>query len=161
MCQDIACRSFYHQIFHIGFQRELYFIIHDDVMTWKSFPRHWLLGRGIHSSLVNSLHKRLVMCSFGAFVVISLIKPLNKQSRCGWFQAPWRSFDVTVILWSWTASSLWLVCLHLKRKSQKSNVPVNGLCYHSIKPDVKHNLLTGVSMQYEYNCLHAWHRGTG
>ena len=30
---------------------------HDDVTKWKYFPRYWHFMRGIHRSLVNSLHK--------------------------------------------------------------------------------------------------------
>ena len=30
---------------------------HDDVIKWKCFPRYWPFVRGIHRSLVNSLHK--------------------------------------------------------------------------------------------------------
>ena len=30
---------------------------HDDVIKWKHFPRYWPFVRGIHRSLVNSLHK--------------------------------------------------------------------------------------------------------
>ena len=31
--------------------------MHDDVIKWKQFPRHWPFVRGIHRSLVNSPHK--------------------------------------------------------------------------------------------------------
>ena len=31
--------------------------IHDDVIKWKHFPRHWPFVRGIHRSPVNSPHK--------------------------------------------------------------------------------------------------------
>ena len=30
---------------------------HDDVITWKHFPRYWPFGRGIHWSPVHSPHK--------------------------------------------------------------------------------------------------------
>ena len=30
---------------------------HDDVIEWKHIPRYWPFVRGIHRSLVNSLHK--------------------------------------------------------------------------------------------------------
>ena len=33
------------------------FVIHDDVITWKHFPRYWPFVRGIHRSPVNSPHK--------------------------------------------------------------------------------------------------------
>ena len=31
--------------------------VHDDIIKWKHFPRYWPFVRGIHRSLVNSLHK--------------------------------------------------------------------------------------------------------
>ena len=31
--------------------------MHDDVIKWKHFPRHWPFVRGIHRSPVNSPHK--------------------------------------------------------------------------------------------------------
>ena len=31
--------------------------IHDDVIKWQNFPRHWPFVRGIHQSPVNSPHK--------------------------------------------------------------------------------------------------------
>ena len=33
------------------------FLVHDDVIKWKHFPRNWPFVRGIHRSPVNSLHK--------------------------------------------------------------------------------------------------------
>ena len=33
------------------------FVIHDDVIKWKYFPRNWLFVRGIHRSPLNSPHK--------------------------------------------------------------------------------------------------------
>ena len=33
------------------------YIIHDDVIKWKHFPRYWPFVRGIHRSPVNSPHK--------------------------------------------------------------------------------------------------------
>ena len=33
------------------------FLVHDDVIKWKHFPRYWPFVRGIHRSPVNSPHK--------------------------------------------------------------------------------------------------------
>ena len=35
----------------------LSYLIHDDVIKWKHFPRYWPFVRGIHRSPVNSQHK--------------------------------------------------------------------------------------------------------
>ena len=33
------------------------YLVHDDVIKWKHFPRYWPFVRGIHRSTVNSPHK--------------------------------------------------------------------------------------------------------
>ena len=42
-----------------GHQQPWYWLhsVHDDVITWKHFPRYWPFVRGIHQSPVNSPHK--------------------------------------------------------------------------------------------------------
>ena len=35
----------------------LFYVLHDDVIKWKHFPRYWPFVRGIHRSPVNSPHK--------------------------------------------------------------------------------------------------------
>ena len=37
--------------------RVIKYVLHDDVIKWKHFPRYWAFVRGIHRSLVNSPHK--------------------------------------------------------------------------------------------------------
>ena len=37
--------------------RSYNYVMHDDVIKWKYFPRHWPFVRGIHRSPVNSPHK--------------------------------------------------------------------------------------------------------
>ena len=37
--------------------QEMTFLIHDDVIKWRRFPRRWPFVRGIHRSPVNSPHK--------------------------------------------------------------------------------------------------------
>ena len=49
--------------------------------------------RGIHWSLVNSLHKGPVMWSFEVFLDVSQYKLLNKQSSSWWFETIWSSCD--------------------------------------------------------------------
>ena len=43
-----------HQIFSLRF---LYYIVHDDVIKSKHFPRHWPFVRGVHRSPVDSPHR--------------------------------------------------------------------------------------------------------
>ena len=40
-----------------GLRYEAVISVHDDVIKWKHFPRHWPFGRGIHRFPVNSPHK--------------------------------------------------------------------------------------------------------
>ena len=48
---------------------------HDDVITWKYFPRYW--------PFVRKLHQRPVTWSFDVFCDLHLYKRLSKQWR-GW-----------------------------------------------------------------------------
>ena len=63
-------------------QRRINCGCHDDVITWKHFPRYWSFVRGIHRSPVNSPQK-LVMRSFDVFFDLRLNKRLSQQSW-GW-----------------------------------------------------------------------------
>ena len=89
--------------------------MHDDVITWKHFPRYWPLVWGIHRWPVNSPRKgqwrvsallaicvwtsvtgefptqRPVTRSFVVFVDLRLNKRLSKQSWGWWFETPCRS----------------------------------------------------------------------
>ena len=64
--------------------------IHDDVMKFKHFSCYWNYVRKIYRSLMDSL-QRPVTQSFDVFFDVCLNKRLSKQSRCWWFETPWRS----------------------------------------------------------------------
>ena len=51
-----------------------------------------------HRSPVESRHKELMMRAFNVIFVASPSKVLSKQTRCRWFETPWRSCDVTVMV---------------------------------------------------------------
>ena len=75
--------------------------LHTDAMPWKHFnilTHHCLFVRGIHRSPVDSPHKAPVPQSFDASFHVHLNKPLNKHSSWRWFEKPWRSCDVTIML---------------------------------------------------------------
>ena len=42
---------------HRYFETFCWFVLHDDVIKWKHFPRYWSFVRGIHRWPVNSPHK--------------------------------------------------------------------------------------------------------
>ena len=59
-------------------------VLHDDVIKWKHFPRHWLFVRGIHRWPVNSPHKG----QWRGALKFSLTERLSKQSWGWWFETP-------------------------------------------------------------------------
>ena len=71
---------------------------HDDVNTWKHFPRYWPFVRGIHQSPVNSLQKGQWRGALDAFFDLHLNKRLSKQSIRWWFKTPSHHYDVTVMV---------------------------------------------------------------
>ena len=85
------------------------FVIHDDVIKWKHFPRNWPFVRGIHRSPVNSPHKGqwrvALMFSFAINMMTSSNGSIFRVTGhlCGEFTGPGefptqrpvtRSFDV-------------------------------------------------------------------
>ena len=52
-----------------------------------------------NGSLKYSSHKGPVKRSFNVFFDARLIKRFNKQWSCRWFQTPWRSYDVTLMMY--------------------------------------------------------------
>ena len=56
------------------------FLIHDDVIEWKHFPRYWPFVRGIHRSPVNSPHKG----QWRGALMLSLISPCKRLSKRSW-----------------------------------------------------------------------------
>ena len=66
-------------------------------MMWKLFPDYWSLVKGIHSWLVDFLHRVPSIRSFDVFFAVSLSKLLSRHSRCRWFETSWRWCDVTVM----------------------------------------------------------------
>ena len=77
--------------------------IHDDVISWKHFPRYWPFVRGIHQSPVNPPAQRPVTGSFDVFFDLRLNKPLSKQSLGWWFETLsrplWCHCNGTFICW--------------------------------------------------------------
>ena len=56
-----------------------------------SLPQnYWPYVRGIHRSSVDSPHRGSEMQHFDAFFVVIMVRPLNQQSNCRWFETMWR-----------------------------------------------------------------------
>ena len=62
--------------------------VHDDVIKWKQFPRHWLSVRGEHWSSVDFPHNDQCQGTLIFFFILRLNKLLSKESRCRRFQTP-------------------------------------------------------------------------
>ena len=74
-CTQVGQGQVYPQYYH-----------HDDVIKWKHFPRYWPFVRGIHRSLVNSLHKGQWRRALMFFFDLHQNKRLSKQSRGWWLE---------------------------------------------------------------------------
>ena len=61
---------------------------HDDVITWKHFPRYWPFVRGIHRSPMNSPHKGQWRGTLMFLLICALNKRLSKQSLSWRFKTP-------------------------------------------------------------------------
>ena len=70
------------------------YLIHNDVIKRKYFPRYWHFVMRIHRSPVDSPHERPVTRSFAVFFDVRLNKRLSKQSRHRWFETPSRSLKL-------------------------------------------------------------------
>ena len=81
--------------------------LHDDVIKWKHFPRHWPFVRGIHRSPVNSPHKGQ-WCGALMFSSISVwIKDWVNNREAGDLRRYVAHYDVTVMIRGWI-NGLWL-----------------------------------------------------
>ena len=83
-------------------------LMHDDVIKWKHFPRHWPFARGIRRWQFPA--QRPVTRSFDVFFDLRLNKRLSKQPWGWWFETPshpwWRHCNVICCL------SFKLCCYH-------------------------------------------------
>ena len=60
--------------------------VHDDVIKWRHFPRHWSFVRWIHRSPGEFPAQRPVTPSFDVFFDLRLNERLSKQSWIWWFE---------------------------------------------------------------------------
>ena len=75
----------------------LKWIIHDDDIKWKHFPRYWPFVRGIHRSPVSSLHKgqwrgALILC-----LICTRINGWVNSSEAGNLRRHRAHYDITVM----------------------------------------------------------------
>ena len=98
-------------------------VIHD-VLTWKYFPHYWPFVRGIHQSQLIPLTRDQTQ-SFGVIFDASPNTLLNKHLSCQWFEMPWCSCDVTVIMPEFVKDMLRIrVPNHNKRQQSINHVHI-------------------------------------
>ena len=61
-------------------------VLHDDVIKWKHFPRHWLFVMGIHRWPVNSPHKGQWRRALMFSLIYASINGWSKQSWGWWIE---------------------------------------------------------------------------
>ena len=82
------------------------FVIHDDVIKWKHFPRYWPFVRGIPGEFPA---QRPVMQRFDVFFDLRLNKRLNKQSLGWWFETLSAHYDVTLMIQNYSSMAMLLL----------------------------------------------------
>ena len=70
---------------------------HDDVITWKHFPRYWPFVRGIHRSPVNSPHKGQWRGALVFSLICAWIDDWVNNREAGDLSRHRGHYDVTVI----------------------------------------------------------------
>ena len=71
--------------------------MHDDVIKWKHFPRHWPFVRGIHRSPVNSLHKGQWHGALMFSLICAWIKGWVNNRVAGGLRRHRVHYDITVM----------------------------------------------------------------
>ena len=75
-------------------------MMHDDVMKWKHFPRHWPFVLGIHRSPVNSPHKGQWRGALMFSLICVWINGWVKNREAGDLRRHRAHYDVIVIVWT-------------------------------------------------------------
>ena len=78
---------------------KLIFIIHDDVVKWKYFPRYWPFVRGIHRSPVNSPHKGQWRGALMFTLICTRINGWVNNGEAGDLRRYRAHYDVIVMRW--------------------------------------------------------------
>ena len=71
----------------LGLTDLIWLLEHDDIIKWKHFPCYWPFVRGIHRSLVNSLHKGQWCGALMFYLICALNKQLSERSWGWWFDS--------------------------------------------------------------------------
>ena len=84
-------------LLELSWQHYIYLAIDDDIMKWKHIAHHWPFVKGIHQSLMYSLHKELLR---DVLFAVGFNNLLNNHWGCQWFETPWCLCDIIVLICS-------------------------------------------------------------
>ena len=91
--------------------------LHEGVMKWKHFPRHWSFVRGIHRSPVNSPYKGQWRGALMFSLIWALNKRLGKKSWSCWFETQsrslWRHCDGPECRYEWRSYTILFIYLRV------------------------------------------------
>ena len=88
--------------------------LHDDVIKWKHFPRHWPFVRGIHRSSVNSTHKGQWRGALMFTLIWARINGWVNNREAGDLRRHRVHYDVTVM--EYKDNEILIYCFVLKGK---------------------------------------------
>ena len=88
-----------------------YYIIHNDLMKWKHFPRYWPFVRGIHWSPVNSPHKDQWRGAYVFFFIWAWTNGWVNDRDDGYLRRRRADYDVTVMIRYVYISNILQCCL--------------------------------------------------
>ena len=71
--------------------------LHDDVITWKHFPRYWSFVQGLHGSPVNSPHKGQWHRALMVSLICTWIKGWEKNLEAGDLRCHHTHYDITIM----------------------------------------------------------------
>ena len=109
------------------------FIIHDDVIKWNPFPRHWPFVRGIHRSPVNSPHKGQWRGALVFSLICARINSWVNNREAGDFRRHRSHYDVSVIVTNFASHFMcpsWDVVSTYKCLSSTQVYPIAVTFFH-------------------------------
>ena len=85
------------------------YLIYDDVIKWKYFPRYWPFVRGIHRSPVNSPHKGQWRGALMLSLIFSWINRWVNNREAGDLRSHRALYDVIVMPWLFHLWSIYVI----------------------------------------------------
>ena len=156
------------------YAHEHYWVVHDDVIKSKHFPRYWPFVRGIHRPQVNSPHKGQWRGALMFSLICAWINDWVNNREAGGLKRYRAHYDVTVMDWisilnkkvkyiTRTHSKLRFihVCIHNKTKYYKISAYLWNILYiqHTISNYLLYNSINWSLSDYKgivFHCTHTF-----